>query len=67
MIAAERKGLTSLKRALSSALLALPETTNMELLIQDWITLSIQMAVDEVEASFENTTSQLLANVKIHR
>jgi len=38
---------------ISSALLAIPETKGMELLIHDWITLAIQLAVDEVEDSFE--------------
>ncbi len=38
---------------ISSTLLALPETKGMELLIHDWITLAIQLAVDEVEDSFE--------------
>ena len=38
---------------ISSALLALPETEGMKLLIHDWITLAIQLAVDEVEDSFE--------------
>ncbi|MBW1751523.1 MAG: NAD(P)-dependent oxidoreductase [Deltaproteobacteria bacterium] len=37
----------------SSALLARPETKGMALLIHDWITLAIQLAVDEVEDSFE--------------
>lgn len=38
---------------ISSALLALPETEGMKLLIHDWITLSVQLAIDEVEDSFE--------------
>lgn len=38
---------------IGSALLDLPETKGMELLIHDWITLAIQLAVDEVEDSFE--------------
>ncbi len=38
---------------ISSALLALPETKGMELLIHDWITLAIQLAVDEVENTYE--------------
>jgi nucleoside-diphosphate-sugar epimerase len=41
---------------ISSTLLALPETKGMELLIHDWITLAIQLAVDEVEDSFERIT-----------
>ncbi|MBW1751662.1 MAG: NAD-dependent epimerase/dehydratase family protein [Deltaproteobacteria bacterium] len=36
-----------------SALLARPETKGMELLIHDWISLAIQLAIDEVENSFE--------------
>lgn len=47
------QALTAVGKYISLALLALPETANMELFIHDWITLSIQMAVDEVEASFE--------------
>jgi len=38
---------------ISSALLVLPETKGMKLLIHDWITLSVQLAADEVEDSFE--------------
>jgi hypothetical protein len=47
------QALIATEKFISTALLALPETVKMELLIHDWITLSIQMAVDEVEASFE--------------
>jgi nucleoside-diphosphate-sugar epimerase len=38
---------------ISSTLLSLPEARGMKLLIHDWITLSIQLAADEVEDSFE--------------
>ncbi|UCD33637.1 MAG: NAD(P)-dependent oxidoreductase [Desulfobacterales bacterium] len=38
---------------ISSALLVLSETKGMKLLIHDWITLSVQLAADEVEDSFE--------------
>ena len=41
---------------ISSTLLALPEAKGMELLIHDWITLAIELAVDEVEDSFERIT-----------
>ena len=38
---------------ISSTLLSLPEAKGLKLLIHDWITLSIQLAADEVEDSFE--------------
>ena len=38
---------------ISAGLLALPETEGMKLLINDWITLTVQLAADEVEDSFE--------------
>ncbi len=38
---------------ISSFLLALPETEGMKLIIHDWITLTVQLAADEVEDSFE--------------
>jgi nucleoside-diphosphate-sugar epimerase len=37
----------------SSALLALHETKGLETIIHDWITLTIQLAVDEVEDTYE--------------
>lgn len=41
------------EKHISSALLESSETAGMGMLIHDWITLSIQLVVDEVEASFE--------------
>ncbi len=38
---------------ISSSLLALPESKGMKLLIHDWITLTIQLAADEVEDTFQ--------------
>ncbi len=47
------QALITTENHISSALLALPETEGMKQLIHDWITLAIQLAVDEVEDSFE--------------
>jgi len=38
---------------ISSALLALPETKGMELLIHDWVILAVELAVDEIEEAYE--------------
>ena len=50
------QALNATGKYIRSALLALHETKGMELLIHDWITLAIQLAVDEVEDSFERIT-----------
>jgi len=47
------RALITTGKHISSALLALPETKGMKLLIHDWITLTVQLAADEVEDSFE--------------
>jgi len=43
---------------ISSALLARPESQGLKLLIHDWITLTVQLAADEVEDAFERIARQ---------
>jgi len=43
---------------ISSALLARPESQGLKLLIHDWITLTVQLAADEVEDTFERIARQ---------
>jgi hypothetical protein len=48
---------------ISSALLARPESQGLKLLIHDWITLTVQLAADEVEDAFERIARQKRVDV----
>ena len=48
---------------ISFALLARPESQGLKLLIHDWITLTVQLAADEVEDAFERIARQKRVDV----